>query len=109
MRNRSTIEFLGLWEKLHNTAFKGVDFDSFLFEAGSNAFTMSPTKWIETTRATGLYTKSGVGGGTYAHQDIAFEFASWVSSEFKLYLLLEFQRTLYLFVRDFHSRNGLFN
>jgi len=92
MRNRSTIEFLGLWERLHNPAFKGVDFDSFLFEAGSNAFTMSPTKWVETTKAIGLYTKPGTGGGTYAHQDIAFEFASWVSSEFKLYLLLEFQR-----------------
>jgi len=92
MRNRSTIEFLGLWEKLHNPAFKGVDFDSFLFEAGSNTFTMSPKKWIEATKSIGLYTKSGAGGGTYAHQDIAFEFASWVSSEFKLYLLLEFQR-----------------
>jgi len=92
MRNRSTIEFLGLWERLHNPVFKGVDIDPFLFEAGSNAFTMSPTKWTETTKAIGLYTKAGAGGGTYAHQDIAFEFASWVSAEFKLYLLLEFQR-----------------
>jgi len=64
MRNRSTIEFLGLWEKLHNPIFKGVDFDSFLFEAGSNAFTMSATKWAETTSAMGIYTKSGIGGGT---------------------------------------------
>jgi hypothetical protein len=92
MRNRSTIEFLGLWEKIHNLDFKGVEFDPLLFEAGSNAFTMSPTKWIETTNAIGIFTKTGMGGGTFAHQDIAFEFASWVSSEFKLYLLLEFQR-----------------
>jgi hypothetical protein len=92
MRNRSTIEFLGLWEKIHNPSFKGVEFDPLLFEAGSNAFTMSPTKWIERTNAIGIFTKTGVGGGTFAHQDIAFEFASWVSSEFKLYLLLEFQR-----------------
>ncbi|MDR2705337.1 MAG: KilA-N domain-containing protein, partial [Planctomycetaceae bacterium] len=92
MRNRSTIEFLGLWEKIHNPNFKGVEFDPLLFEAGSNAFTMSPTKWIEITNAIGIFTKTGVGGGTFAHQDIAFEFASWVSSEFKLYLLLEFQR-----------------
>ncbi|MDR1896393.1 MAG: KilA-N domain-containing protein [Prevotellaceae bacterium] len=92
MRNRSTIEFLGLWERLHNPCFKGVDFEPLLFEAGSNTFTMSPTKWIEITSAVGIFTKSGSGGGTFAHQDIAFEFASWVSSEFKLYLLLEFQR-----------------
>jgi hypothetical protein len=92
MRSRSTIEFLGLWEKIHNPDFKGVDFDPFLFEAGSNSFTMSPTKWIESTNAIGIFTKAGTGGGTYAHQDIAFEFASWVSSAFKLYLLLEFQR-----------------
>jgi hypothetical protein len=92
MRSRSTVEFLGLWEKIHNPNFKGVEFDPFLFEAGSNAFTMSPTKWVEATNAIGIFTKAGVGGGTFAHQDIAFEFASWVSSEFKLYLLLEFQR-----------------
>ena len=92
MRNRSTIEFLGLWERIHNPYFKGVEIDPLLFEAGSNAFTMSPTKWIETTNAIGIFTKTGAGGGTFAHQDIAFEFASWVSSEFKLYLLLEFQR-----------------
>jgi hypothetical protein len=92
MRSRSTIEFLGLWEKIHNPAFKGVEFDPFIFEAGSNAFTMSPTKWIETTNAIGIFTKIGVGGGTYAHEDIAFEFASWISSEFKLYLVTEFKR-----------------
>ncbi|MDF9825945.1 hypothetical protein M2447_000021 [Ereboglobus sp. PH5-10] len=92
MRNRSTIEFLALWEKIHNPGFKGVEIDPLLFEAGSNAFTMSPSKWIETTSAIGIMTKAGSGGGTYAHKDIAFEFASWVSSEFKLYLLLEFQR-----------------
>ena len=92
MRNRSTIEFLGLWEKIHNPDFKGVEFDPLLFEAGSNAFTMSPTKWVTTTNAIGIFTKTGTGGGTFAHQDIAFEFASWVSPEFKLYLLLEFQR-----------------
>jgi hypothetical protein len=92
MRSRNTLEFLGLWEKLHNPNFKGVDFDPLVQEAGSNAFTMSPTKWIEKTNAIGIITKAGLGGGTYAHQDIAFEFAAWISAEFKLYLLLEFQR-----------------
>ena len=92
MRTRSTIEFLGLWEKIHNPNFKGVEFDSFLFQAGSNAFVLSPTKWIKITNAVGIVSKVGSGGGTYAHKDIAFEFASWVSAEFKLYLLVEFQR-----------------
>ena len=92
MRSRSTIEFLGLWEKIHNPGFKGDEFVPFLFEAGNNAFTMSPTKWIESTNAIGIFTKAGVGGGTYAHEDIAFEFASWISSEFKLYLVTEFKR-----------------
>lgn len=92
MRNRSTIEFLGLWEKLNNLSFKGVEFDAFLFEAGSNAFTLSPTRWIEATNAKGIRTKAGNRGGTFAHRDIALEFASWVSAEFKLYLLVEFQR-----------------
>jgi len=92
MRNRSTLEFLGLWEKINNPNFRGVDFDPLLKEAGSNAFTMSPVKWVENTGAIGMFTKAHVGGGTFAHQDIAFEFTSWVSSEFKLYLLLEFQR-----------------
>jgi hypothetical protein len=92
MRSRSTVEFLGLWEKIHNPNFKGVEFDSFMYEAGSNAFVLSPSKWIETTNAIGIITKAGSGGGTYAHLDIAFEFASWVSAEFKLYLLVEFKR-----------------
>ncbi len=92
LRNRSTIEFIGLWEQLHNPDFKAVEFDRFKYEAGANAFVLSPGKWIETTNAIGITTKSGRYGGTFAHQDIAFEFASWVSAEFKLYLLKEFQR-----------------
>ncbi len=92
MRSRTTIEFLGLWEQLNNPGFKGVEFDSFLFEAGSNSFTLSPTKWIEATNARGLISKAGNKGGTYAHRDIAFEFASWVNAGFKLYLIKEFQR-----------------
>jgi hypothetical protein len=92
MRSRTTIEFLGLWEQLNNPDFKGVEFDSFLFEAGSNAFTLSPTKWTEATNAKGIISKQGKNGGTFAHKDIAFEFASWVSSGFKLYLIKEFQR-----------------
>ncbi len=93
MRNRGTIDFLGLWEKLHNPAFKLVEFDQFKNEAGVNSFVLPPQKWIEKTRAIGLISKSGrYGGGTFAHKDIAFEFASWVSAEFKLYLLVEFQR-----------------
>lgn len=92
MRSRTTIEFLGLWEQLNNPDFKGVEFDSFLFEAGSNSFTLSPSKWIVTTNAKGIISKQGNNGGTFAHQDIAFEFASWVSSGFKLYLIKEFQR-----------------
>jgi len=92
LRNRTTIEFLGLWEKIHNPDFKGVEFDPLLFESGSNAFTMSPTRWVELTNAVGIFTKAGSGGGTYAHEDIAFEFASWISSEFKLYLVTEFKR-----------------
>jgi hypothetical protein len=92
MRNRSTIEFLGLWEKINNPIFKGVEFDSFLFQAGSNSFVLSPSKWVEATQAIGIITKLGSGGGTYAHIDIAYEFASWVSAEFKLYLILEFKK-----------------
>ena len=92
IRNRSTIEFLGLWERINNPEFKGVEFDSFLYQAGSNSFTLSPSKWIEKTRAIGIITKLGKGGGTYAQKDIAFEFASWISAEFKLYLIKEFQR-----------------
>lgn len=93
MRTRSTIEFLGLWEKLNNPDFKLVEFDQFMGEAGSNHFVLSPQKWIDTTNAVGLISKSGrYGGGTFAHKDIAFEFASWISPPFKLYLIKEFQR-----------------
>jgi hypothetical protein len=92
MRTKATIEFLILWERLNNETLKGVDFDPLLKEAGSNSFTMSPSRWIELTNSIGIIVKLGAGGGTYAHKDIAFEFTSWVSSEFKLYLLKEFQR-----------------
>jgi hypothetical protein len=92
MRSKSTIEFLGLWEMINNPNFKGVEFDSFRLEAGSNTFVLSPQKWIEKTHAIGLRSRSGQGGGTFAHKDIAFEFASWISAEFKLYLVKEFQR-----------------
>jgi len=92
MRNRSTIEFLGLWEKLNNPDFKGVEFDSFVHEAGANAFTLSPQKWISATNAIGVISNSGRSGGTFAHKDIAFEFFSWVSVEFKLYIIKDYQR-----------------
>lgn len=92
MRSKTTIEFLGLWEKLHNPEFKGVEFDSFKNEAGSNSFVLSPSKWIESTHAIGIISRAGNAGGTYAHKDIAFEFAAWLSAEFKLYLIMEFQR-----------------
>ena len=92
MRSRSTIEFIGLWEQLHNPGFKGIEFDAFKNEAGSNSFTLTPKRWINSTNAIGIVSKSGRYGGTFAHQDIAFEFASWISAEFKLYLLKEFQR-----------------
>ena len=92
MRSRSTIEFLGIWESLNNENFKGVEFDSLLFDAGSNSFTLSPSKWIQTTNAIGIISKQGKSGGTFAHKDIAIEFASWVNSGFKLYLIKEYQR-----------------
>ncbi len=92
MRSRSTIEFLGLWEQLTNPNFKPLEFERFRNEAGSNYFILSPQRWIEATQATGITSKSGRYGGTFAHRDIAFEFASWISSEFKLYLIREFQR-----------------
>ena len=92
LRNKNTIELLGLWEKLNNKNFKPVEFDGFRNEAGLNHFVLSPKKWIEKTNAIGLLSKSGRYGGTYAHKDIAFEFASWVSVEFKLYMIKEFQR-----------------
>ena len=92
LRNRNTIELLGLWEILHNPDFKPVEFDGFRKEAGLNSFVMTPKRWIETTNAIGIVSKSGRYGGTFAHKDIAFEFASWVSVEFKLYFIKEYQR-----------------
>ena len=92
LRNRNTIEFLGIWEQLNNSTFKPVEFDGFRKQAGLNSFTLTPGQWIERTNAIGIISKPGRYGGTYAHKDIAFEFASWVSVEFKLYLIKEFQR-----------------
>jgi hypothetical protein len=92
MRSRETLEFLGLWETLHNPDFKPVEFDGFRKEAGLHAFTMSPSKWIESVNAIGITTKAGRYGGTYAHSDIALEFASWISAEFKLYIVKDYQR-----------------
>jgi len=92
MRNRNTIEFLGIWETLYNPNFNPLEFEGFRKEAGLNAFTLSPTRWVEATNAKGLTAVSGRYGGTYAVSDIAFEFASWISVEFKLYLVREFQR-----------------
>ena len=92
MRNYSTIEYLGIWERLNNPNFKPVEFEGFLKEAGSNAFTLSPKKWSEITNAIGLLVKSGRGGGTYAHKDIAFKFAAWISAEFELYIIKDYQR-----------------
>ena len=92
MRNRDVIEFLGLWETLHNFNFKPLEFEGFKNQAGANAFTMSPKKWIEATDAIGIVSKSGRYGGTYAHSDIAFEFASWISPEFKLYIIKDYKR-----------------
>ncbi len=92
MRNRNTVEFLGIWEKLHNPAFKPLEFEGFKNRAGLNSFVLTPRQWIETTSAVGIISKSGRYGGTFAHKDIAFEFAAWISVEFKLYLIKEFQR-----------------
>ena len=92
MRNRNTIEYLGIWETLYNPAFKPLEFEGFKKEAGLNAFTMSPQKWIEATSAIGMISKSGRYGGTFAHKDIAFKFAAWISIEFELYFIKEFQR-----------------
>ena len=91
MRNYNTIEYLGIWEQLNNPEFKPIEFEGFLQEAGSNAFTLSP-KWTESTNATGLFVKVGRGGGTFAHKDIAFKFASWISAEFELYIIKDYQR-----------------
>jgi hypothetical protein len=92
LRNRNTIEFLGVWEHLYNPDFNPVEFDGFKKQAGLNSFTLTPKQWIERTGAIGIISKAGRYGGTYAHKDIAFEFAAWVSVEFKLYLIKEFQR-----------------
>ena len=92
MRNRNTIEYLGVWETLYNPGFKPLEFEGFKKEAGLNAFTLSPQKWIEATNAKGMISRSGRYGGTFAHKDIAFKFAAWISIEFELYFIKEFQR-----------------
>lgn len=92
MRNRNTLEFIGLWEVLNNTNFNRVQFDTFRNEAGLNRFSMTPIKWIESTNAIGIVSKAGRYGGTYAHYDIAMEFASWLSPEFKLYIVQDYKR-----------------
>ncbi len=92
LRNRNTIEFLGIWEKLNNPNFNPIEFEGFRNKAGLNSFVLTPKQWIKKTNAIGLISRSGRYGGTYAHKDIAFEFASWISVEFKLYLIKEFQR-----------------
>ena len=92
MRNRDVLDFLGLWETLHNSNFKPLEFEGFRSQAGANAFTMSPKKWIDATGAIGIVSKSGRYGGTFAHSDIAFEFASWISPEFKLYIIKDYKR-----------------
>ena len=92
MRNRNTIELLGFWESIYNPNFKPLEFEGFRKQAGLNSFVMTPKRWIETTNAIGIVSKSGRYGGTFAHKDIAFEFASWISIEFKLYVIKEFQR-----------------
>ena len=92
MRNRNTVEFLGIWEQLNNLNFKPLEFEGFRRKAGLNSFVLTPKQWIIATNAIGIVSKQGRYGGTYAHKDIAFEFASWISVEFKLYLIKEFQR-----------------
>ncbi len=92
MRNRNTVEFLGIWELINNPDFKPIEFDRFRKEAGLNSFILSPKKWVNATKAIGIFSKSGRYGGTFAHKDIAFELGSWLSPEFKLYLITEFQR-----------------
>lgn len=92
MRNRNTIEYLGVWESLYNPNFNPTEFEGFKKNAGLNAFTLSPQKWINATNAIGIISKAGRYGGTYAHKDIAFKFASWISVEFELYIVKEFQR-----------------
>ncbi|HPX19728.1 MAG: KilA-N domain-containing protein [Deltaproteobacteria bacterium] len=92
MRNRNTIEFLGIWESLNNPTFKPLEFEGFRNRAGLNSFVLTPAQWIETTQAIGIVSRRGRHGGTFAHKDIAFEFATWISVEFKLFLIKEFQR-----------------
>jgi hypothetical protein len=92
MRNRNTIEYLGVWESLYNPNFNPTEFEGFKKNAGLNAFTLSPQKWINATNAIGIISKAGRYGGAYAHKDIAFKFASWISVEFELYIVKEFQR-----------------
>jgi hypothetical protein len=92
LRNRNTIELLGFWEQIYNPDFKPLEFEGFRKQAGLNSFVLTPKRWIENTDAIGIISKSGRYGGTYAHRDIAFEFASWISIEFKLYVIKEFQR-----------------
>lgn len=92
MRNRKTIELLGFWETIYNPGFKSVGFDGFGKQAGLNCFLMAPKRWIESTNAIGIVSKAGRNGRTFAHKDIALEFASWISIEFKLYIIKEFQR-----------------
>jgi hypothetical protein len=92
MRNRSTIEFIGLWEQFNNPDFNSIEFDGIKNLSGSNSFSLTPKRWIESTNAIGIVSKTGRYGGTFAHRDIAFEFATWISAEFKFYLINEFQR-----------------
>jgi hypothetical protein len=92
LRNRSTIEFVGLWEQFNNPNFNSIEFDGIKNQAGSNSFSLTPKRWIEATNAIGIISKTGKYGGTFAHRDIAFEFATWISAEFKFYLIKEFQR-----------------
>ena len=92
MRNRDVIDFLGLWERLHNPDFNPLEFEGFRKQAGANAFTMSPKKWIEATNAIGIVSKAGRYGGTYAHSDVAMSFATWISPEFQLYIMKDYRR-----------------
>src|SRR3989344_8787988 len=92
LKNRNTIEFLGIWEQIHNQDFNSIEFDGIRKQAGLNTFILTPKQWNEKTHARGIISKAGRYGGTYAHKDIAFEFASWISVEVKLYLIKEFQR-----------------
>lgn len=101
MRNKNTIEFLGVWEKLYNEKFNCLEFEAIEKSAGLNRFVMTPKQWVEKTGAIGIVTKAGRYGGTYAYKDIAFEFASWISVEFKLYLIKEFER-----LKEQEAKNG---